>query len=76
MASSSLGLALLMGSLGSISSWIMMYRGFCGEKLFFWRRKRKADGWQKGWKRVFWEESFLGQDGRGAAGRGQKAEGV
>lgn len=30
--SSSLGLALLMGSLGSISSWIMVYVVHCGEK--------------------------------------------
>lgn len=42
MASSSLSLALLMGSLGSISSWIMVYIGHCREKQFFWRRKRKA----------------------------------
>lgn len=35
MVSSSLGLALLMGSLGSISSWIMVYMGHCGEKQFF-----------------------------------------
>lgn len=34
-ASSSLGSALLMGSLGSISSWIVAYAGHRGKKQFF-----------------------------------------
>lgn len=33
--SSSLCLHLLMGSLGSINSWIIVYVGHCGEKQFF-----------------------------------------
>lgn len=35
VASSSLALALLMGSLDSISSWIVVYAGHGREKQFF-----------------------------------------
>ena len=42
MVSSSLGLALVTGARGSISSWIVVYAGHCGEKQFFWKSERKG----------------------------------